>query len=75
MSCRLYNKTLEIEKSGKEYFFPLWKEGGWDDESTVWRLEYQFKREVLNEIGIRTVQDLQDKKAALLWLRNLPPNS
>ena len=75
LSSRLYNKTLEIEKSGKDYFLPLWKEGGWDGESTVWRLEYQFKREVLNEIGIRTVQDLQDKKSALWslasngWLR------
>ena len=70
LSCRLYNKTLEIEKSGKDYFFPLWAEGGWDGESTVWRLEYQFKREILNEIGIRSVQDLQDKKGSLWSLAN-----
>lgn len=70
LSCRLYNKSLEIEKSGKDYFLPLWKEGGWDGDSTVWRLEYQFKRSILNELGICTVQDLQDKQASLWSLAN-----
>ncbi|WP_210397305.1 hypothetical protein [Motiliproteus sediminis] len=59
ISCRLYDKTLEIEKSQKTFLYPLWAAQGWDGESPVWRLEFQFQREVLGECAIRTVPELK----------------
>ena len=50
ISARLYDKTLEIEKSGKVYLHPLWRENGWQGEGeTVWRMEFQTRREGLPE--------------------------
>jgi hypothetical protein len=49
ISARLYNKTLEIEKSKKFYLHELWKASGWDGKSAVWRLEFELKREVLTQ--------------------------
>ncbi|MEH6625426.1 MAG: hypothetical protein V7739_03200 [Motiliproteus sp.] len=60
ISCRLYDKTLEIQQSQKTYLYELWKEKGWDGESPVWRLEFQFNREILSEVGIRTIKDMNE---------------
>lgn len=49
---RLYNKLTEIIKSQKGYLIPLWKETGWDSETPVWRMEFQFKREFLDQMDI-----------------------
>src|SRR5205807_9517086 len=58
LSCSIYNKTLEIkQKSGKTWFYDLWRKGVeglhggmWDDESDVWRIEFRFKREFLRNL-------------------------
>jgi hypothetical protein len=47
MSARLYNKTLEILTSNKQYLEPLWKQAGWDGVTPIWRLEFEIKRDVL----------------------------
>ena len=52
MSARLYNKILEIQKSGKEYLFELWQSVGWNPSTSVWRLEFEIKREVLTQKGL-----------------------
>ena len=52
MSARLYNKILEIQKSGKEYLFELWRAVGWNPGDPVWRLEFQIKREILAQKGL-----------------------
>ena len=52
MSARLYNKILEIQKSGKEYLFELWRAVGWNPGDPVWRLEFQIKREILSQKGL-----------------------
>ncbi|MBB1061048.1 hypothetical protein H4F98_10720 [Lysobacter spongiae] len=49
VSARLYDKTREILKSGKDYMRPLWAAQGWDGESQVWRMEFQIRREGLPE--------------------------
>lgn len=49
--ARLYNKTLEIEKSKKDYLKELWEKAGWDLTSDVWRLEFQFRRHFFTEIS------------------------
>lgn len=47
VSARLYDKTREIKKSGKDYIKPLWAMEGWDGASDVWRIEFQVRREGL----------------------------
>lgn len=49
--ARLYNKTLEIEKSKKDYLKPIWEDRGWNLTSDVWRLEFQFRRHFFTEIS------------------------
>jgi len=49
LSARLYDKTLEITKSGKDYLKPLWEAHGWQEDETVWRMEFQSRREALPE--------------------------
>lgn len=58
ISARLYNKTKEIEKSGKDYFKPIWELRGWTEGQTVWRLEFQLRREFLGQMSVNTFDDL-----------------
>lgn len=81
IGARLYDKTLELEKSKKDYLKPLWKMAGWDEQSPVWRLEFQYKREALKELGVLEMEHLIQhcgglwKYAATDWLRLTVPNS
>lgn len=51
LSCRMYDKSLELEQSGKEWFVDLWRSHGWsEDDGRVWRVEFSFKREALHEL-------------------------
>lgn len=55
--CRMYDKTVEIRSSGKQWFVPKWQEAGYVDEKTsghVWRLEFQVRREVLRKCELVT---------------------
>src|SRR4029079_7596713 len=54
ISFRLYNKTLEVLKSNKTFLYKLWKRAGWDGEQKVWRAEFQFRREVIWQLGVRS---------------------
>lgn len=58
ISCRLYNKSLELKKTNKFYLLDLWREAGWKEEDPVWRLEFQFRKSVLKQLGVLTVEDL-----------------
>jgi hypothetical protein len=75
LSARLYDKTKEIEKSNKTWLYPLLQEGGWFGELPVWRLEFQFRRQVLKDFGIDNTKDLIESQtklwryAASKWLR------
>ncbi len=53
--ARLYDKTAEIERRGVSWLPDLWGER--DDGRPVWRLEFQFRREVLGEFQLRTVEE------------------
>jgi len=80
LSCRLYDKTLEIEKSGKDYLHELWRERGWDGVSPVWRLEFQLRVGVLSELKLRDLEVLRDNLSALWeycsheWIRLAKPD-
>lgn len=79
LSARLYNKTLEIESSDKTFFHEVWKRYGWKPGETVWRLEFQFRRAVLKELGVFAFTDLLEKLGGLwgyatrAWLRLADP--
>lgn len=49
--ARLYDKTREIELSEKSFFKEIWKLRGWNEEQTVWRLEYQIRQAFLKDIA------------------------
>lgn len=57
IAARLYNKTIEIEKSNKLYFHEIWEKQGWNKEN-VWRLEFQLRRTFLGQMSVDTVADL-----------------
>jgi hypothetical protein len=52
LMARLYLKSLECQKSGKSYLFDLWRDAGWDGATPVWRLEFEFRREVLDQLNL-----------------------
>jgi hypothetical protein len=79
---RLYDKTLEIQvKRNHEYLPDLWRGQGWDGKAKVWRLEFQFRREMLAQNGLRSFQDVMDNLNGLWsyatteWLRLCQPNT
>jgi len=65
LSCRLYNKSLELKKTNKEYLLDVWRKSGWGGRSSVWRLEFQFRRTVLKQLGVNTVDELSANLAGL----------
>lgn len=80
ISARLYNKTLEMEKKPRPYLEDLWKQSGWDGKQTVWRLEFQIRRDCLRELGVTSFDSLMQNLAGLWkyatkdWLRLSVPN-
>lgn len=80
LQARLYDKTLEIKKSKKEYLKEIWKAHGWNEQQKVWRLEFQFNRQVLKELNAVKLDDLYPNLAGLWlyathrWLRLSLPN-
>ncbi|PKO93939.1 MAG: replication initiation factor [Betaproteobacteria bacterium HGW-Betaproteobacteria-1] len=57
MVARLYDKLLEIVSSNKGYLVPLWNKAGWNGQHRVWGMEFQFNREILRQLGIKTYPD------------------
>lgn len=77
--CRLYNKTIEIQKSGKEYLHLLWKERGWNGSDPVWRLEFQFRHQVLKQFDLAGFRSAMDSLKglwtyAMAYVRLAVPN-
>lgn len=75
VACRLYDKTLELESSGKTYLQELWAKCGWSEGQQVWRLEFEFKRELLTQKGVSTLAEVLSHLAGIWsyatteWLR------
>ena len=80
ISARLYQKLIESKKSGKEYLHDLWHQVGWDGQTPVWRLEFQLKREVLDQLRLGSLPSVLDHLAGIWsyatndWLRLAMPN-
>ncbi len=81
VSCRIYDKTLELKKSNKYYLHTMWQAGGWNEEAKVWRIEFQLRNTVLREFHIRTLDDLKANMNSLWdyctgkWLKLCVPSS
>lgn len=63
--ARIYNKTFEINNSGKLWFRDIWRNNGWDENKPVWRVEFQVRRQALIEFGIPTFDLFADKQDEL----------
>lgn len=80
ISCRLYNKLIEIHASGRTDLVPLWKEAGWIEGEPVWRVEFQLMRDVLAEHGLISLGSVLANLnglwsyASTEWLRLTLPN-
>ena len=80
MACRLYNKLLEIVSSGRGDLIPLWQAAGWENYESVWRIEFQFRREVLAQHGLVHLDSVLENLnglwsyASTEWLRLTLPN-
>ena len=80
LSCRLYDKTKEIEVSKKYYMPELWRDARWDGVTPVWRLELQFRREILAQLNLTTLDQVMDNLNGLWnygttdWLRLTLPS-
>jgi hypothetical protein len=80
LMARLYQKVVESNKSGKEYLHGLWREAGWNGDSAVWRLEFEFKREVLGQLGLDGLPSVLEALSGLWsyattdWLRLCQPS-
>jgi hypothetical protein len=62
--ARLYDKSLEIAHSGKEWMRAVWGKR-LDPLRPVWRLEFQLRREVLSECSLKEPDEVIRKRQAL----------
>jgi hypothetical protein len=80
ISARLYDKSLEINLSRKTWLYEIWMQNGWQGELPVWRLEFQFRRATLREMGMNRISDLKQNLDGLWrygcsdWLRLAIPS-
>lgn len=61
---RIYNKSFELEKSKKYWFKDIWKSKDWkeNEDNDVWRVEFQIRKKVLNELRVFTIEDFVNKE-------------
>ena len=78
-SARIYDKTLEIVQSGKEWMRAIWVQGEYDCAAPVWRLEFQLRRPMLREMDLGCLSAASEGLARLWnyltakWLRLVVP--
>jgi hypothetical protein len=86
VQVQIYNKTLELERSGKDWMRDVWEASGlYEKLLPVWRAENRFFREGLRAFDIETLEDLRAGLGDLCayavgagagsWLRFADPDS
>jgi hypothetical protein len=83
MVARLYDKTLEIKSTSKEWVQEIWATADCNVTLPVWRLEFQIGRQVLAETHLRQAVEVLEARSELwayatttwLSLRNQSANS
>lgn len=78
--ARLYDKTLEMRKKNpREYLKDEWAQVGWQPDQQVWRLEFQYRRNALLELGAASFTVMLQQLGGLWaygmesWLRLTDP--
>jgi hypothetical protein len=67
LQVRIYNKTQELQKSGKFWMRQLWAQHpDYDPELDVWRFEIEVRREVLRKLRYHTPNQAVEDSAAIL---------
>jgi hypothetical protein len=62
ISARLYDKPIEIEQKSKKYWmFDIWGIEEVPQGKKIIRIEFQMRREVLKELGLKTAECLFEK--------------
>jgi hypothetical protein len=64
LSGRIYDKTMEIHRSGADYWEAIWGEQ-FDREMPVLRVEFEFGRQALAQFDIRSPEEAIDAAGAL----------
>jgi hypothetical protein len=60
LRASVYDKTKELKKSGKDWFRDVWAQhASYDADLPVWRVEFQYGRELLHKYRIETLEDLR----------------
>jgi hypothetical protein len=79
-ACCIYDKTAEIQVSRKDWMQEVWKSNGWDENSSVTRVEFRYKRECLREKKVEEAYAFLDQIPSLWahstkqWLRHTIPH-
>jgi hypothetical protein len=63
--ARIYDKTIESQKSGSAYWRVIWG-GRFDPDASVLRVEFELSRSALREFGVNTPEQALDA-AGSLW--------
>jgi len=77
--CRIYNKTIELQKK-TDGWTPLIWEDRVDHDLPVWRVEFETHAKFLHQVGIKDAADGLNKQASLWahftedWLTLRTPN-
>ena len=66
ISAQIYNKSAEVVKHKKAWFYPIWIANGWDGKSIVWRLEFRLKRKFLASFDLNEAFSVLSQMK-LLW--------
>jgi hypothetical protein len=62
ISARLYDKPLEIRQKSKKYWmYDIWGSNEVPKGKKLIRIEFQIRREVLKQLGLKNVEDLFQK--------------
>lgn len=81
VSCKLYNKTIEIKQisKDKDWFYVHWKKQGWNGNDPVWRTEFSIERPGLHEMDLETIDETLENIKRIWayctrdWLRMVQP--
>lgn len=64
ITCRIYNKTLELRGSNKHWTSLAWNEK-YDSSRDVYRIEFEINRQALKQFGLDTSQEVLDSVSGL----------
>jgi len=57
IKARVYDKSREIRRNKKKWFFDLW---GVSEDEVIWRVEFQLRRDFLKEYDVEDFESFKD---------------